>query len=207
MDRARRRRWLRLAALLVALTITACNGYVLWRGQRDFATPESLTPATVMILGAAVYRDGTISTILKDRLDTAIDLYRSGKATKLLVSGDHRKQNYNEVGAMRAYLLEQGVPATAIVVDHAGFDTYSSMYRARHVFGAARLTVVTQRFHLARALFLAAANGLDAKGVVADRHRYHMLGLREVLSRCKALLDVLRGREPKFPGPPEPGLL
>lgn len=187
--------------------VVGCNLYVWASGRQRFARVEDLTPRVVMILGAAVYRDGSVSTILRDRLDTAIDLYRRGLATKLLVTGDHRAHTYNEVGAMKAYLLEQHVPEAAIVIDHAGFDTYSSMYRARHVFGVQHLTIVTQRFHLARSLYLADAVGIDARGVVADRRDYHALHLRELASRVKAIVDVVSKREPKFPGPPEPGLL
>ena len=192
---------MRGALVAILLLVVTGNVYVVQRGQRDFVYPEQLAPQIVMILGAAVHRDGTVSSILRDRLETAIDLYRRGLATQLLVTGDQRRDAHNEVGAMKNYLIAEGIPDAVIIVDGAGFDTYSSMYRARHVFGAEHITVVTQRFHLARALFLAQENGLIAKGIVADRHNYHMLGLREVGSRCKALFDVLRKRKPMFPGP------
>ena len=135
--------------------------------------------------------------ILRDRLDTAIDLHRRGLATKLLITGDPRPRNHNEIAAMKAYLLEQGIPEEAIAIDAAGYDTFSSLYRARHVFGHDRLTIVTQRFHLARSLYLADAMGITARGVIADRRDYHALGMREWLSRCKAIADVVRGRKPE----------
>lgn len=188
---------MRASAVGLLIVLVGCNLYIVWRGQRGVATAAELSPAVVMILGSTVLRDGSLSTILRDRLDTAIDLHRQGLATKLLITGDPRPRNHNEVAAMKAYLLEQGILEGAIEIDAAGYDTYSSLYRARRVFGHERLTIVTQRFHLARALYLAEAMGITARGVVADRRDYHALGVREWLSRCKAIVDVVRGRRPE----------
>jgi SanA protein len=158
-----------------------------------------------LVLGAGVRDDGTPSDVLRDRLDEALALYRAGRVTKIIVSGDHQAPGYDEPNAMRVYLEANGVPAPVIFLDHAGLDTYSSMWRARHVFGASRIVVVTQRFHLARAVWCARSLGMEAEGSAADRHVYRgiaWLQLREVVSRTKAFVDVTTGREPRHAGPP-----
>jgi vancomycin permeability regulator SanA len=157
-----------------------------------------------LVLGAGVRDDGTPSDVLRDRLDEALALYRSGRVRRVLVSGDHRSAGYDEPNTMRRYLEAAGVPPEAIFMDHAGLDTYSSMWRARHVFGASRVVVVTQRFHLARAVWCARALGMEAEGSAADRHLYRgiaWLQAREIVSRTKAFVDVTVGRAPRHDGP------
>ena len=157
-----------------------------------------------LVLGAGLREDGTPSDVLRDRLDEALLLHRSGRVRTILVSGDHRTAAYDEPNAMRVYLEAHGVPAAAVFKDHAGFDTYSSMWRARHVFGAQRIVVVTQRFHLARAVWCARSLGMEAEGSAADRHLYRgiaWLQVREVVSRTKAFVDVNVGRAPRHEGP------
>jgi vancomycin permeability regulator SanA len=164
------------------------------------STPQS---QAALLLGARVYADGRLSDILKDRADTALDLYNSDKVERILVSGDHGQTTYDEVNAMRDYLLEAGVPADDIFLDHAGFDTYDSVYRAKHIFQAESLLIVTQDFHLPRALFIARGVGVEAYGVSADRHQYIMANyneLRESLARVKAYVEVLIGAKPKYLG-------
>jgi len=158
-----------------------------------------------IVLGARVYDDGRLFPTTQDRVDTAVELYRAGKVDKLLISGDHGRQSYDEVNSMRRHAASRGVPARDIFMDHAGFDTYDSMYRARDVFGVKRALVVTQRFHLARAVYTARALGIDAVGVVADKRAYVKAALfdaREAFARAKAYLELsyLRPR-PKFLGP------
>lgn len=158
-----------------------------------------------LVLGAGVRDDGSPSDVLRDRLDETLVLYRLGRVKRIIVSGDHQRPEYDEPNAMRAYLEENGVPSAAIFMDHAGLDTYSSMWRARHVFGASRIVVVTQRFHLARAVWCARSLGMEAEGSAADRHVYRgiaWLQLREVVSRTKAVVDVTAGRTPRHAGPP-----
>lgn len=157
-----------------------------------------------LVLGAGVRDDGTPSDVLRDRLDEALDLYRAGRVAKIIVSGDHQTPEYDEPNAMRVYLEANGVPAPAIFMDHAGLDTYSSMWRARHVFGASRIVVVTQQFHLARAVWCARSLGMQAEGSAADRHVYRgiaWLQMREVVSRTKAFVDVTVRRAPRHAGP------
>jgi SanA protein len=122
----------------------------------------------------------------------------------VIVSGDHRRESYDEPNAMRRYLEANGVPREAIFMDHAGFDTYSSVWRAKNVFGAERIIVVTQDFHLPRALFVARELGMAAEGASADRRRYRgiaFLHLRETISRTKAFVDIVVDRRPRHEGP------
>lgn len=156
------------------------------------------TPA-IIVLGASVHSNGQLSPILKDRLDAALDLFRNGKADKILVSGDHRRDDYNEVSAMQNYLLQQGVPIKNILRDHAGIDTYDSMYRAKAVFGIESAVVVTQKFHLPRALFIAENLGLHYTGFAASGREYQpdtQILRREKLANLKALWEVAIHKEP-----------
>ncbi|GAK48800.1 hypothetical protein U14_00007 [Candidatus Moduliflexus flocculans] len=160
---------------------------------------------TALILGAKVHGGGRLSNMLEDRVLTGLALYRQGKVKKLLLSGDHGQQAYDEVNAMREYLLKQGVPAQDIFMDHAGFDTYSSMYRARDVFQVRDVIVVTQAFHLPRAVFLARSLGLDAVGLAADRRTYTQASrlkaaVREPLARVKSFAEALLRVKPKYLG-------
>lgn len=198
-------KWRRLVRLLCwgGLAVAAANVWVL-SGGRD-APVEA--PDCALVLGAGVGPGGVPSPVLRDRLDAALDLWRAGSVPRILVSGDHRTESYDEPNAMRAYLEARGVPADVIFMDHAGFDTYSSVWRARHVFGARRLVVVTQRFHLPRALWVARSLGMEASGAPADRRLYRGMAwfeAREVVSRTKALLDVAIARSPRHAGPPIP---
>lgn len=156
-----------------------------------------------LVLGARVYADGRLSDILKDRADTALDLYNNGQVDRILVSGDHGQTTYDEVNALRDYFLEAGVAPEDLFLDHAGFDTYDSVYRAKHIFQAESLLIVTQNFHLPRALFIARDVGVEAQGVSADRHQYVMArynDLRETLARVKAYGEVLINAQPKYLG-------
>lgn len=162
-----------------------------------------------LVLGARVYAEERPSPILEDRLATALELYQSKKVQKLLVSGDHGRTDYDEVRAMRKYFTDRGVPAADVFMDHAGFDTYDSVYRARDVFQAESLVIVTQEFHLPRALYIAKRLGIDAAGIVADRREYtagatRRNTLREPLARIKAFGSVTFGAKPRYLGEPIP---
>ncbi|MFA6018458.1 MAG: ElyC/SanA/YdcF family protein [Patescibacteria group bacterium] len=158
-----------------------------------------------IVLGAGVKESGDPSDMLRDRLLTAVDLYHRGVVDKLLLSGDNGQIEYDEVNAMRIFVLAQNVPAEDIFLDHAGFDTYDSMVRAREVFGISSAIIVTQKYHLARALFLGRTEGIDAYGVIADRQRY--LGairyqFREIFADVKAVLSVVFNVSPTYLGVP-----
>ena len=151
--------------------------------------------SVALVLGAGLWRDGSPTPVLHDRVATAVDLYQSGRVQKLLLSGDNSVEFYNEPGAMRQLALSLGVPAEDIVLDYAGRRTYDSCYRARDIFGVTQVTVVTQRFHLDRALYLCNALGVDAVGVAADRRDYRnswqrFWRVREVAATVRAWLDI-----------------
>jgi SanA protein len=154
---------------------------------------------TVIILGASVHSDGKLSPILQDRVDTGLSLYRSGKAKRFLLSGDNRRADYNEVNAMRNYLLARNVPENHILMDPAGIDTYDSMYRSRAIFKVYDAIVVTQEFHLPRTLFIAKNLGFNYYGYPAVSNRYKTessLRRREKLANFKALYEVLSNQVP-----------
>lgn len=195
-----------LALVVVLAVLMLCHTLVVLDAADGIVTASNAPEATVvMVLGASVLADGTPSDILRDRLDTAIDLYNSGKVKKFLLSGDSGEVNYNEVGSMRAYLLSKNILPQDIFLDHAGYDTYDSVYRAKNVYGAKDVLVVSQRFHLPRILYLGHALGLDIHGVVADRHTYEKIDLfilREWPADVKAVFDVLTHAQPAYLGEP-----
>jgi SanA protein len=163
------------AAILVsaALAVLGLRAWTDWRYRRDtYAVADVPARPVAIVFGAGVYPDGRLSPILADRVTTAVELYRTGKALKLLMTGDNRFVDYNEPGYMRAYALQLGVPDEDIVLDYAGRRTYDSCYRARHIFGVDAAILVTQAYHLDRALYTANRLGIDAVGVPADRRDY-----------------------------------
>lgn len=154
-----------------------------------------------VVPGAAIYADGNLSPIFIDRVDMAVRLYQQGKVLKILVSGDNSTDTYNEVNPAREYLLSRGIPEEDIYLDHAGFDTYSTMYRARDIFEVSSMLVTTQEFHLPRSIFIARMLGIEAHGVAADVGAVHIRNnIREAFATPKAVLDIVRKREPKFLG-------
>ena len=160
----------------------------------DAAQTDGTTYDAILVLGAAVYADGTPSTILQDRLDVAIRLYQAGVAPKIIMSGDNRDANYNECYNMKSYAIAAGVPSEDVFCDHRGVCTYDSMYRAKNVFGVESLMVVTQSYHLYRALFDANGLGIDAWSVGSDIHEYadqDYYDKREVLARINDFKKVL----------------
>jgi SanA protein len=196
-----------LAGAVFAIALVAIPNLIVWRGGRSDVTSK---PAEVphaqaaLVLGAQVKPNGQPSDMLFDRVKAAEDLYRAGRVDKLLLSGDHSRVNYDEVGTMRKMMLADGIPADDIFTDHAGFDTWDSAQRAKRVFDAQSVVVVTQGFHMSRALYEARHAGLSATGFLADRRDYGRvmprLKAREALARVKAFGDVLTGASPKFLG-------
>lgn len=173
--------------------------------QKENAPSERLA----IVFGAGLRRDGTPTPILRDRVETAASLYFSGRVEKLLMSGDNSVLNYNEPEAMRQYALSLGVPDEAIAMDYAGRRTYDTCYRAKTIFGVKSALLVTQKFHLPRALFLCNALGLDASGVEANNRRYRggsllVWNIREQLATVGAFLDVYVSGPLPILGEPEP---
>ncbi len=157
---------------------------------------------SILILGAGVWGDEP-SPMLKDRLDKGIELYKSGVAPKIIMSGDHGREDYDEVNLMKEYAIEKGVPSEDIFMDHAGFSTYDSMYRARDIFKAKKIIVVTQKFHLYRALYISNSLGLDAYGVMAEPTKYSgqfYRELREILARDKDFVKSIIKPKPTYLG-------
>ena len=158
---------------------------------------------TALVLGASVRRNGELSTMLRDRVESALLLYTKGKIKRFLVSGDNRTTNYNEPVAMKKYLLERGVPEEDIFMDFAGFDTYDSVYRASYIFEVDSAIVVSQRFHLPRAVYIARSMGLNFYGYNGDRREYELESrnrFREVAANVKAWIELLINKEPHFKG-------
>lgn len=142
----------------------------------------------IIVLGAAVRPNGTPSAMLRDRLEKAVELYEAGVSDTLIVSGDHREDNYDEVNTMKYFLMDAGIPSEDIFMDHGGLSTYDTMYRAVNVFGVKKAVVVTQKYHMYRALYIAKSLGIDAYGVNAKEVSYSgqaKRDIREVLARIK----------------------
>jgi SanA protein len=183
-------------AALVALLIAAANAYVLLSAREDSTDSIAEVPrAEVAIVpGALVEPDGRMSAMLAARVKQAARLWHAGKVEKILVSGDHGAWKYDEPDTMRKALVRDGVAPQDVFEDHAGFDTWDTMVRARNVFGVDDAVVVTQGFHMPRALYLADAAGIDATGLTADLQGWGWQGtkssIREALSRVKAVADV-----------------
>ncbi|HNU81372.1 MAG TPA: ElyC/SanA/YdcF family protein [bacterium] len=157
----------------------------------------------VLVLGAAVYENNQVSPVFADRLETAFELYQAGLVRKILVSGDHGHPLYDEVNAGKDYLLAKGVLPADIFLDHAGLDTYDSIYRAKKLFQVQSFLISTQDFHLYRSLYIAKRLNLDAYGCRADKRFYQnikQMEQREWLAKIKAWLDINLGSEPRFSG-------
>jgi SanA protein len=169
------------------------------RDVKSLDTSGWARPRVAVVFGASVYSNGELSPLLEDRVSTAIDLYRSGKVDRILVSGDNRVQSYNEPKAMQEYLVSHAVAARDVVVDYAGRSTYETCFRAKEIFGLHRAVLVTQAFHLPRALYLANELGLEAYGVATDADTpggLDYLNLRELAADIKAFFNV-HGLPPK----------
>lgn len=189
--------------VLLSMVIIACNVTIFASTQSYlYDTPEEYPVGVVAIVpGAAISKEGELSSVFIARIDMAIKLYEAGKVSKILVSGDNSTVSHNEVNPARMYLLSKGILDQDIFLDHAGFDTYSSMYRARDIFEVSSVIVTTQSFHLPRAVFIARRLGIDAYGVRADVENLLFRNyIREMLATEKAVLDLIFHRVPKFLG-------
>lgn len=183
------------------------NGVVKSAGKDRIISVEDATKLEdidcVIVLGCQVKDDGSLSGMLKDRMWRALELYEAEVAPKLLMSGDHGREDYDEVGAMKNYAVENGVPSENVFMDHAGFSTYETMYRAKEIFESDKVVIVTQEYHLYRALYIAEQLGIEAYGVPSDFHNYAgqtMRECREILARCKDWAMCIFKPEPKYLG-------
>lgn len=179
-------------AVLGAVLVFGINAWVVCSGGKYILTPEDADSLSnvdcILVLGCGVWDDGRPSHMLEDRLKRGVSLYNSGAAPKLLMSGDHGRENYDEVNTMKNYAIHAGIPAEDIFMDHAGFSTYESMYRAKDIFCAEKIIIVSQEYHLYRAIYTARALGIEAYGVAADYRSYSgqlYRDIREILARDK----------------------
>ena len=194
-------------AVAGAVTVLTVNAYVKSVGGARIITAAEASKLEdadcIVVLGCHVREDGSLSHILRDRLVRGLELYEAGAAPKLLMSGDHGRKEYDEVNAMKAYAVENGVPSEDVFMDHAGFSTYETVYRAGEIFDADKIIIVTQEYHLYRALYIADRLGIEAYGVSADFNTY--VGqlereVREIAARCKDALQCVFKPEPTYLG-------
>lgn len=198
--------YLLLGLALLVLLARTITGVAAW--NKIYAEKSVPARRVAIVFGAGLWRDGSPTPILKDRVETAARLYFAGKVEKILMTGDNSHVEYNEPEAMRQYALELGVPAADIVLDYAGRRTYDSCYRAKDIFQTGPAILITQKFHLPRALFLCNALGLDGVGVVANNRVYRkssliFWNLRELPATLTAFADVITRPLPIL-GKPEP---
>ena len=177
--------------LLIGIAAVSLSVYMVKATEKNIFTADTFKndekADCILILGAGV-KDGKPKPMLRDRLLTGIELYKSGAAEKIIMSGDHGRADYDEVNVMRAFALEQGVKAEDIFLDHAGFSTYDSVYRAKNIFGAENIIIVSQKYHLYRALYIAKKIDVKAAGVSADLNTYGgqlKRDIREITARDK----------------------
>ena len=195
-------------AFAVVLVFAGTNAAAILTTQDDIVDQQaaaSFDADAIIVLGASVYPDGTPSGILQDRLDDGIALYFAGSAPKIIMSGDNGTESYNECWAMKQYAISQGVPSEDVFCDHAGFSTYETMYRARHVFGADRVVIATQTYHLYRAIYDAQGVGMEAIGVPSDYGEYvnqSWYDFREIFARTKDFFQVLMKTPSTYVGDP-----
>lgn len=193
--------------VLISAAVLTVNALVVNSTSERILAPDAVTESIdadcILILGAGVRENGEPSDMLEDRLKVGVSLYEAGAAPKILISGDNSRVEYNEPEAMQKYCLENGVPEEDIVADYAGFSTYESLYRAKEVFCAESIIIVTQEYHLYRALYVAEKLGLEAVGVSADERTYMgqtYRDLREIAARNKDFLYTIFKPLPTYLG-------
>lgn len=196
-----------ILGILGLAAVLGINAWVKHSTQERILTEEEAAQLTdvdcIVVLGCHVRSDGSLSDMLEDRLKCGVKLYDLGAAPKLLMSGDHGREGYDEVDAMKHYAVDQGVPSEDVFMDHAGFSTYETVYRAKEIFGADKILIVTQEYHLYRALYIAEALGMEAWGVSASYRQYGGQAgydLREILARNKDFLMCIFRPEPTYLG-------
>ena len=194
-------------AILGAAFVFGINAWVVHSGGKYIRTPMGAVAIgdfdCILVLGCGVQDDGTPSHMLEDRLRRGVELYKAGVAPKLLMSGDHGRTDYDEVNTMKQYAINAGVPSEDVFMDHAGFSTYESMFRAREVFCAEKILIVTQEYHLHRAIYAARALGLEAYGVACDYRTYAgqtYRDIREILARNKDFFTAVFQPKPTYGG-------
>ena len=196
-------------AITGGIFLLSVNAYVKSSVKDNIVSPDDAATLEdvdcIIVLGCLVKGNGDPSDMLEDRLKRGIELYYLEASPKLLMSGDHGREEYDEVSVMKQYAIDAGIGSADIFMDHAGFSTYDSIYRAKEVFGAEKIIIVTQEYHLYRALYIADALGVEAYGVSSDLRSYRnqsVRDLREILARNKDWLFTIVKPEPKYLGDP-----
>lgn len=203
--------WLVLLLVLAAPFAPQLGMRLATWGDRHSTAMDTPTRSVAIVFGAGLRQDRTPSPFLQQRLDLALDLYKAHRVRALLVTGDNGHSSHDEPSAMKTYLVQHGVPAADVVIDDAGFSTYDSCYRAKAVFGVTDAVVVSQGFHLPRAVYTCQRLGIDAVGLGGSelhdfRSKTVTYSIREVLSSVKASWQLLTKPRPHFLGPHETGL-
>lgn len=191
-----------LIAVCFCIVFLAVNLYVVKSTEKQIVTEVDSQYDCIIVLGAGV-RNNSPSPMLKDRLDYAIELYKNDKSQKILMSGDHGQYDYDEVNIMKKYAIENGVDSEDVFMDHAGFSTYESVYRAKEIFKAEKIIIVTQEYHLFRALYVANSLDLEAVGVASDPREYSgqaYRDFREIFARNKDFIYCIFKPEPTYLG-------
>ncbi len=195
-----------ILVIIIILIVLSINLYVRLSTKNqiiennDYANLKDMD--CIVVLGAGIWGDKP-SPMLEDRLLQAIELYNNNVSTKIIMSGDHGREEYDEVNTMKNFAIDKGIPSENIFMDHAGFSTYESIYRAKEIFEAKKVVIVTQKYHLYRALYIANQLGLEAYGIGADPRQYvgaTYREIREILARNKDFLKCIFKPEPKFLG-------
>lgn len=199
---------LALGAIIIVLGLFTLivNFHVKNSAEKHIVSPQEAAQKNadcIIVLGAGVWAEGVPSPMLSDRLERGIELYEMGAAPKLLMSGDHGTIEYDEVNVMKDFALDEGIPSEDVFMDHAGFSTYESMYRAAEIFGCEEVIVVTQEYHLYRAVYIGEKMGMTVWGVAAQPQNYanqDYRDAREILARVKDFLMVIFKPEPTYLG-------
>lgn len=191
--------------IFIMIIVFGINGYVILASKKHIYNESSVIEDNydcILVLGAGIW-GGKPSPMLEDRLKEAIRLYENGIANKIIMSGDHGSENHDEVNIMKDYAIERGVPSENIFMDHAGFSTYESMYRAKEIFGVNKMIIITQKYHLYRAVFIANKLGIDAYGKNSDPRKYagqSYRELREIIARDKDFFSCILKPKPTYLG-------
>lgn len=198
-------KWGILMILILIIIVFGINFFVKFSTSKlivDNNSKEFENIDCILVLGAGIWNNEP-SPMLKDRLDVAIELYNNKKASKIIMSGDHTKENYDEVNAMKKYAIDKGVKSEDIFMDHAGISTYDSIYRAKNIFAADKIIIVTQKYHLYRSLYIAECLGIEAFGVEATPKKYSgdfAREIREILARDKDFVKSIFKPKSKYLG-------
>ena len=199
--------WLLFIGVILTLTVVGINLYIVLKEKSKVISLDEAAEFQadcIIVLGAGIRDDGSPTWMLEDRIKIGDRLYKNNASQKIIMSGDHGRENHDEVNSMKNYAINEGIPSEDIFMDHAGFETYDSLYRARDIFGAKKVIIVTQEYHLYRALYIADKLGLDARGVTSDLRFYSKKmaywKFREYLARVKSFVKCISQPEPKYLG-------